>query len=588
MHGRKPVEASLLFACLLLAAAPSHASVLTVGPGGAYVTIQAAIDAAVAAGGANDVRIAQGHWNERIVIPDGLGEHGSLTLTGGWGDGFATSSTDASLTVLDGDGTGPVADVVLRRGKLGLAGLTLAKGGRPAPGDAPQGTGGARVFAHGSAEIRIENVAFTANSVQASPITSAVGAGLHLYAGGDAVIGLQESRFEGNGAMAAPGAADAVLRGGGAFIRVAGRAHLRIASNRFERNVVVASLEARGTALDLSVDDSAGAEVLDNTFVGNGGGPDLARASTLSLDLRGAIAAGRLVARRNTLIGNQGAQVYIADRVGLLLSDSLIAGGDSYGVVAAPHDGCITRLTNLTVADNSASGVFAASREGKVVLANSIVFRNHPDLLGSVDQSDANMVGVEPLFVDTAHGNYRVQPRSPAIDAGDDLVAGGLGPRDLAGSDRIQGGAVDVGAFEGPPGCRVLWPFADPSTPACHCVSDAPLRNLRCAFFLPDVFLVSRVPLDRNPLDGLDWTIHPWTDVLGPYDLDTQALIGTDWVPQVRLGPVAPALEEGQLVVERFGLKLGQGTTLLRSSLVYHVRGRKDALRAEVELRLPD
>ena len=60
-----------------------------------------------------------------------------------------------------------------------------------------------------------------------------------------------------------------------------------------------------------------------------------------------------------------------------------------------------------------------------------------------------NFYGLDPLFRDTASGDYRLHPCSPARDAGDNGIVDSLGIQtDLAGAARIQGGTVDLGAWE--------------------------------------------------------------------------------------------------------------------------------------------
>jgi hypothetical protein len=62
---------------------------------------------------------------------------------------------------------------------------------------------------------------------------------------------------------------------------------------------------------------------------------------------------------------------------------------------------------------------------------------------------DAHPMTLDPRFVDVAAGDFRLGATSPAIDAGDPATsttdAGGL---DLGGNPRVQGGRVDLGAFE--------------------------------------------------------------------------------------------------------------------------------------------
>ena len=59
------------------------------------------------------------------------------------------------------------------------------------------------------------------------------------------------------------------------------------------------------------------------------------------------------------------------------------------------------------------------------------------------------LYNLDPMFLDTAAGDYRLHPCSPARDAGDNAIVDSLGIlTDIAGMPRIQGGVVDMGAWE--------------------------------------------------------------------------------------------------------------------------------------------
>jgi hypothetical protein len=125
-------------------------------------------------------------------------------------------------------------------------------------------------------------------------------------------------------------------------------------------------------------------------------------------------------------------------------------------------------ITNCTIAHNGNEGII--NLEGSVVkLRNTIVFghdfgiRSHNssvEISHSLIQPDREQgpiersLSVDPLFVDSQNGNYRLQPCSPAINQGYNYFGASQDPdlsgitTDLEGTTRLSETAVDIGAYE--------------------------------------------------------------------------------------------------------------------------------------------
>lgn len=89
-------------------------------------------------------------------------------------------------------------------------------------------------------------------------------------------------------------------------------------------------------------------------------------------------------------------------------------------------------------------------------------------LLPYIHCGPGNIVGVDPFFRDTASGDYSLLPCSPLINMGLDSAAAGI-LTDIAGAPRIQGGRVDIGAYETPAFALAAAPAVKP---ACAGASD--------------------------------------------------------------------------------------------------------------------
>ena len=156
-----------------------------------------------------------------------------------------------------------------------------------------------------------------------------------------------------------------------------------------------------------------------------------------------------------TLIGNwasSGGGASAAEFIGdivepVTLNNCLLLGNQATGASSwaggGGARGC--RLNNCTLAGNSAYGGGGAHLG---TLNDCILFTN-----GCCDGdsgSPGELVGYnwigDPLFVDYAGGNLRLQSNSPCINAGRNAYAAGL--TDLDGLPRIVSGTVDIGAYE--------------------------------------------------------------------------------------------------------------------------------------------
>jgi len=179
-----------------------------------------------------------------------------------------------------------------------------------------------------------------------------------------------------------------------------------------------------------------------NVFIGN-------EATTTAGAVSGRTQAGSIVLRNNLFFGNRAARWSID--------------------LEAPA-GAILTLTNNTVVGNatlpgSAYGEAGVRIVGAATLraSNNLLWDNGTiDLQAAIVQLRRNDIGTRAVGTATVDdGNLSVEPGlagglvsfapgagSPLIDVGLANVPGGVGARDVVGETRVQGLAVDIGAYE--------------------------------------------------------------------------------------------------------------------------------------------
>jgi hypothetical protein len=439
----EPLSFSTIRAPLLVAAAflPLHvaAAIFEAGPDASPpFSIQGAIDAAIAAGGDDEVRVQGVPFDDvpPIEVP-ATHTGGMLHISGGW-DATFTVQSEVTPSLVDGDGTGRVFRLRPSGGTVVLEDLTISGGAAPS---------GAGVQVDPSGDARVEIRGCTLEQNQAEN-----GAGLAIFLGATQVVVVQGNRIEDNLAFSP----DSTASGGGIILSAGDSSEFRLHDNEIVGNTASAPAnQATGAGIYATWCEAASGEMTDNLVQGNdivGEGSQVASGgalwqSTFCTDPT----TGNVRLRRNRWLGgiaSSAAQVSVisSGSGSIAFTDSLVAGGSADGLELDARDTSVLHVTNVTIADQGGSGVTGFEDAGATMtFFNGIVFGNGTDQLPGSSDDGNNLVGVDPLFVGTSY-----KPGAPAIDAGTPSPPGGLGPADLLGNPRTVGAAPDIGAIEAP------------------------------------------------------------------------------------------------------------------------------------------
>lgn len=314
------------------------------------------------------------------------------------------------------------------------------------------------------------------------------GAALNYWGAAGNTLLIERTVFAANGSFSASG----VAFGGGAWVFLAGGSSGRIVDSVFDLNTVTTtsgSNEARGGGLDLELQEGSVVEVLRTTFTRNrlDCGP---AASSLGSGLYvNVVGEGtRATVVDSTIVGNDivpptvtlygGAlQGQAANGAALILDRLRIAGNDpgesGIDLPLFAYSAATIAISNLLLANGPGTGVALECTDsdcsigqatitqhaqvaadlrthgsGQVRLENSILFASSALVQsGAVTIDPSNLIGVDPAFLDSVGGDYRLGATSPAIDFGTAALSS-VGPYDLAHAPRVAGPETDAGAFE--------------------------------------------------------------------------------------------------------------------------------------------
>ncbi|MEO8275519.1 MAG: choice-of-anchor Q domain-containing protein [Thermoanaerobaculia bacterium] len=305
------------------------------------------------------------------------------------------------------------------------------------------------------------NVEFAGNfTAGGGSSTVGQGGGLRAIEFSDRLIRLRDVRFVGN-RLADPEPA-ATGFGGGLYLLTSVGSTVELRKLRFQNNFIE-TLGGASSAGMYGIIGSSGShfEFSDGEFRGNRADPSVAtvsRGSAFSIEFSNLDQASL---RRLLVIDNGGtsaapqAALYARFPTAVVASDLLIAGHAGGGLFLGTSSGsCSILAGNLTVAGHPESGVVLDQGSGSIRLENSIVFGNGTvngsdveSSTGTPDVAVENLIGIDPLFVNSGSGDYELQALSPAIDAGDATFAS-VGRWDLAHAPRVVGSDLDLGALE--------------------------------------------------------------------------------------------------------------------------------------------
>lgn len=441
---------------LCVAAGPLQAVTITVGTIGDHQTIQDAINEALSDGGSDTIRIEGPRtYQENLTAYLVSGEE--LALSGGWNAGFTARTDDPALTVIDG-GLARVVEATASNGALlDFSNLTVQNGGGVQLG------GGMKIVASGSStEIHVNNVIFSGNEVEAG---AAEGGGLYLSLD-SAYAEVNGNRFVDNIArVPSPQPAANSAFGGGISINLKGSAELEFTRNLVQGNACTAAEpagDARGCGVYLSYRDTATFTFSENRVLNNSV-TGFEYVNGIGGNFRCVIGAPNQIERnrwQGTTVTDSAASGpsvlrIVLEYCELTQRSSLIADGESSGLIVHGHHTSIWQGVNLTVSGNDSHGIIVIDSHGVAEhkLYNSISFGNTGNDLqlvasATVEQGN-NHIGSDPGCVNPTGGYYQLRTGSTALDAGTGSPPGGLSTLDLDGNDRVEPPEVDIGAYEG-------------------------------------------------------------------------------------------------------------------------------------------
>lgn len=358
-------------------------------------TVQAAVNAA---SHGDEIRVAQGTYNESITINRNVALKGGFAGSGADPD---ERNPDAYPTMLDGNQQGSVIRLLFNPDNRMVIEGFIIQNGLARQGAGISGSGGSPIIRN---NVIRNNTATSEDTFYAE----AYGGGIYFY---DGAPRIERNRFVNNQAVYS-GEAFSDVYGGAIFCYEGSPV---IASNQFIENkslmIGFGSLGSGGAVFIYTGGENA--KVINNLFAKNYADGDGAGLWVYEGDLQ---------VYNNTFVDN----------------DCLLGEG-----AAVWSYECSLDMVNNIVAFNT-SGVYQYTGESSADY-NCNYFNVFYDYAGLI--AGGNDIYQNPGFVDYPNGDYHLTQGSPCVDSGDDSVVLSNWV-DMDGQPRIAGAQVDRGADE--------------------------------------------------------------------------------------------------------------------------------------------
>ncbi|AVP96526.1 hypothetical protein C7S18_04625 [Ahniella affigens] len=437
-----------IFGVLLLGGlgTSAQATVYTIGPDGAFPTVNAAIADANANPDNHEFRLQTGTHVGGVVFP--INGEKVWQISGGWNASFTQNPIAPSQTIWQASALGGTVLTfnLTSMAQLQVRNLTILGGlGVGAPGGIYGGLANASQFSLEDCRVTGHQSNFGA-------------AGLRLDATQTSQIAIARCEFTNNTAFGT-GQKDGI----GAFLRASNSARISVSESYFGFNQdSVQSSGSFGAGLSVEGFGDAQLTLSDNVIADNvvlatsssGAGLAIGVFDNSTLDIN-ALEVARNSAP-NQVSGNRTQAYVLATLTADFGIGNCLVTNSALGGIYVTHTGTGTStMSNCTVVNNQGTGLVYEASAGSHSLTNTIVHGNEGSTFGLIlgtpvlrsnnlgDDVGAN--NVNPQFVNGSN-DFHLAAGSPAIDTGSNSF--NTATSDLDFNPRVVNGVIDIGAYE--------------------------------------------------------------------------------------------------------------------------------------------